>query len=218
MNVPAPESSPALNTKHGTTGMNQPCCSAWRAGPQPVSRAVTPEQPVWARAALWTFILAGYLHSFTAQILLFTPKCKNTKQAVQSLCFGHSLPTATRVWWRRDGEQHREDTSSAHHRFSLGIREGPLSPRGTASQSSATGIEALWGQAPLWPHTNTLHPAAKNRPVAAWAMVWLHQVEIFAHWREFPAWRGMGQCPSFLQCSPRGGGEAVIFCCQKWAG
>lgn len=116
-----------------------------------------------------------------------------------------------------DGEQHHEDTSSARHHFSLGIREGPISPRGTASQSSATGIEALWGWAPLWPPPNTLHPAAKKGPVAAWAMVCLRQVEIFAHRREFPAWRGMGRCPSFLQCSPRGGGEAVIFCCQKWA-
>lgn len=41
----------------------------------------------------------------------------------------------------------------------------------------------------------------------------LLQLEIPA---QFPAWRGMGQCPSFCQQSHRGGGKAAPICCQKW--
>lgn len=164
MNVPAPESSPALNTKRGTTGMNQPFIAQLEG--QVLSRCREP----WLQCSRCEpGLLSGPFFWLVSCTALQPKSCflhrnvKNTKQAVQSLCFGHNLPAATRVWWRRDGEQHREDTSSAHHHFSLGIREGPISPRGTASQSSATGIEASWGWAPLWPHTNTPHPAAKKR-------------------------------------------------------
>lgn len=41
----------------------------------------------------------------------------------------------------------------------------------------------------------------------------LLQLEICAR---FPAWRGMGQCPSFCRQPHRGGGKAACICCQKW--
>lgn len=61
------------------------------------------------------------------------------------------------------------------------------------------------------PHTNTVHPVVTKGLVAAWAVVWLHQRGGFARWKEFAARRGMGQCQTILQCSQRGGGEAVLW-------
>lgn len=84
---------------------------------------------------------------------------------------------------------------------SLSTREGPISPCGTASQSSRS----------LAP-TQTL---CTRLPKKGWLQRGLWRVyanwTFFAHWREFPAWRGIGRSPSFLQRSHRGGGCFVVI-------
>lgn len=75
--------------------------------------------------------------------------------------------------------------------------------------SSHLLLFCLWGWAPSGgSHSDTPQTLLIRLPKKGWAREYLHQMEMFSHWRELPAGRRMGQCPSSLQCSHRGGGGA----------
>lgn len=218
MNVPAPESSPALNTKRGTTGMNQPFIAQLEG--QVLSRCREP----WLQCSRCEpGLLSGpffWLVSCTA----LQPKSCFLHRNVKTQSKQFRVSASVTIYPLQRGFDGGGMENSIVKTPALLITTSVLAS--VKDRSARVGLHPSHLLLVLrlredGPHSDPTQilctQLPKNGPVAAWATVWLRQVEIFARWREFPAWRGMGRCPSFLQCSPRGGGEAVIFCCQKRA-
>lgn len=213
--MPAFESSPALSTECGTTGMNQPFCSASRADPQLVLKAATPVQ--WCKAGL----LPGPVFWLMSCTALHPQSCRlywNVK--TQTKQFGVSVSiTIYLLQLGFDGGGMEKSTMKPPAQLITTPVLAATKDRSAGAWLHPSHVLLVLklckdeppAEFPTVNPTNTVHPAAEKGLVTVQGLLCPCELEIFACWREFPAWRGVGQCPCFLQCAHRRGGEAVLF-------